>query len=116
MDVETHKVGSPDVVVPTIDTVRHESLLYTWLADHKPMVLCGPPGSVGLLAAQSLLFLADCTYWINLLLPLNCFFCGMYRVLLKCGVGPRLHECRMQGQKEIESNSRHNIHQTWGPP
>ena len=45
MDVETHKVGSPDVVVPTIDTVRHESLLYTWLADHKPMVLCGPPGS-----------------------------------------------------------------------
>ena len=46
MDVETHKVGSPDVVVPTIDTVRHESLLYTWLADHKPMVLCGPPGSV----------------------------------------------------------------------
>ena len=56
MDVETHKVGSPDVVVPTIDTVRHESLLYTWLADHKPMVLCGPPGSVGLLAAQSLLF------------------------------------------------------------
>lgn len=26
-------------------TVRHESLLYTWLAEHKPMVLCGPPGS-----------------------------------------------------------------------
>ena len=45
MDVETHKVGSPDIVVPTIDTVRHESLLYTWLADHRPMLLCGPPGS-----------------------------------------------------------------------
>ena len=45
MEVETHKVASPDVVVPTLDTVRHESLLYTWLADHKPMVLCGPPGS-----------------------------------------------------------------------
>ena len=72
MDVETHKVGSPDVVVPTIDTVRHESLLYTWLADHKPMVLCGPPGSVGLLA-ESLLFLADCTNWKILLLPLHCF-------------------------------------------
>ena len=25
--------------------MRHESLLYTWLAEHKPMVLCGPPGS-----------------------------------------------------------------------
>ena len=45
IEVETHKVGSPDVVVPTLDTVRHEALLYTWLAEHKPMVLCGPPGS-----------------------------------------------------------------------
>merc|ERR1719341_2456917 len=45
VEVETHKVASPDIVVPTLDTVRHESLLYTWLAEHKPMVLCGPPGS-----------------------------------------------------------------------
>lgn len=45
IEIETHKVASPDVVVPTLDTVRHESLLYTWLADHKPLVLCGPPGS-----------------------------------------------------------------------
>jgi len=30
-------VASPDIVVPTLDTVRHESLLYTWLAEHKPM-------------------------------------------------------------------------------
>ncbi|ODM96402.1 Dynein heavy chain, cytoplasmic [Orchesella cincta] len=44
-DVETHKVASPDAVVPTLDTVRHESLLATWLAEHKPLVLCGPPGS-----------------------------------------------------------------------
>ncbi|XP_050421392.1 dynein heavy chain, cytoplasmic isoform X3 [Adelges cooleyi] len=45
VEVETHKVASPDVVVPTLDTVRHETLLYTWLAEHKPLVLCGPPGS-----------------------------------------------------------------------
>lgn len=45
IEVETHKVGSPDIVVPTLDTVRHELLLYTWLAEHKPLVLCGPPGS-----------------------------------------------------------------------
>ncbi|XP_050499617.1 dynein heavy chain, cytoplasmic isoform X4 [Diabrotica virgifera virgifera] len=45
IEIETHKVASPDVVVPTLDTVRHESLLYTWLAEHKPLVLCGPPGS-----------------------------------------------------------------------
>lgn len=37
IEVETHKVASPDVVVPTLDTVRHESLLYTWLAEHKPI-------------------------------------------------------------------------------
>ena len=29
IEVETHKVAAPDVVVPTIDTIRHESLLYT---------------------------------------------------------------------------------------
>lgn len=45
IEVETHKVAAPDVVVPTLDTVRHESLLYTWLAEHKPLVLCGPPGN-----------------------------------------------------------------------
>lgn len=45
IEVETHKVAAPDVVVPTLDTVRHESLLYTWLGEHKPLVLCGPPGS-----------------------------------------------------------------------
>ncbi|XP_019859476.1 PREDICTED: dynein heavy chain, cytoplasmic-like, partial [Amphimedon queenslandica] len=45
IEVETHKVGSPDVVVSTLNTVRHKSLLYTWLGEHKLMVLCGPPGS-----------------------------------------------------------------------
>lgn len=45
IEVETHKVAAPDVVIPTVDTVRHEVLLYTWLAEHKPLVLCGPPGS-----------------------------------------------------------------------
>ena len=37
IEVETHKVACPDIVVPTLDTVRHESLLYTWLAEHKPL-------------------------------------------------------------------------------
>lgn len=45
VEIETHKVAAHDVVIPTVDTVRHESLLYTWLAEHKPMLLCGPPGS-----------------------------------------------------------------------
>lgn len=45
MEVETHRVAAPDVVVPTLDTIRHEWLLKAFLADHKPLVLCGPPGS-----------------------------------------------------------------------
>ena len=28
-----------------MDTVRHEDVLYSWLAEHKPLLLCGPPGS-----------------------------------------------------------------------
>jgi len=45
IEIETHRVAATDLVVPTIDTVRHEHLLYSWLAEHKPIVLCGPPGS-----------------------------------------------------------------------
>ena len=45
IEVETHAITSADVVVPTIDTVRHEEVLYSWLAEHKPLLLCGPPGS-----------------------------------------------------------------------
>jgi dynein heavy chain 1 len=28
-----------------MDTVRHEEVLYSWLSEHKPLMLCGPPGS-----------------------------------------------------------------------
>jgi dynein heavy chain 1 len=45
LDIESHKVGSPDVVIPTIDTVRHEEIIHSWLAEHRPLILCGPPGS-----------------------------------------------------------------------
>ena len=45
IEVETHAITASDVVIPTIDTVRHEDVLYSWLAEHKPLVLCGPPGS-----------------------------------------------------------------------
>lgn len=45
IDIESHAVTASDVVVPTIDTVRHEEVLYSWLSEHKPLMLCGPPGS-----------------------------------------------------------------------
>ncbi|CAG8487876.1 5917_t:CDS:10 [Dentiscutata erythropus] len=45
IEIETHTVAEADVVVPTVDTVRHEEILYSWLSEHKPLLLCGPPGS-----------------------------------------------------------------------
>ena len=45
IEVNTHSVSQTDVVIPTLDTVRHEDVLYSWLAEHKPLLLCGPPGS-----------------------------------------------------------------------
>ena len=45
VEVNTHSVTQTDMVIPTLDTVRHEDILYSWLAEHKPLILCGPPGS-----------------------------------------------------------------------
>ena len=45
VEINTHSVTQTDVVIPTLDTIRHEDVLYSWLAEHKPLILCGPPGS-----------------------------------------------------------------------
>ncbi|KAK7029674.1 dynein heavy chain [Paramarasmius palmivorus] len=45
VELEAHAVTAADQVVPTMDTVRHEEVLYSWLSEHKPLMLCGPPGS-----------------------------------------------------------------------
>ncbi|ANB15356.1 dynein heavy chain [Sugiyamaella lignohabitans] len=45
VELESQAVVSTDAVVPTIDTQRHQDLIYRLLQDHKPVLLCGPPGS-----------------------------------------------------------------------
>ncbi|KAI8967648.1 dynein heavy chain [Mycotypha africana] len=45
IEIETHKVSEADIIIPTVDTIRHEEVLYSWLSEHKPLILCGPPGS-----------------------------------------------------------------------
>jgi dynein heavy chain 1 len=45
IEIETHAVSASEVVIPTIDTVRHEEVLYSWIVERKPLILCGPPGS-----------------------------------------------------------------------
>ena len=44
-EVEARQVTGSDVVVPTTDTLRHEEAIRACLAAHRPLVLCGPPGS-----------------------------------------------------------------------
>ncbi|KAJ5078912.1 intein-containing dynein heavy chain precursor [Anaeramoeba ignava] len=45
LEIETYMVASSDVVIPTVDTLRHEEVVNSWLKDHLPLILCGPPGS-----------------------------------------------------------------------
>ncbi|KZP00669.1 dynein heavy chain protein 1 [Calocera viscosa TUFC12733] len=45
VELDSHAITQSDAVVPTVDTVRHEEVLYSWLSEHKPLLLCGPPGS-----------------------------------------------------------------------
>ncbi|ODQ81979.1 hypothetical protein BABINDRAFT_160194 [Babjeviella inositovora NRRL Y-12698] len=44
-ELAAHSIVEPDVIVPTLDTTRHEDLFYSLLAEHRPFILCGPPGS-----------------------------------------------------------------------
>eukprot|EP01064_Diplonema_japonicum_P034641 TRINITY_DN7253_c0_g2_i1.p1 TRINITY_DN7253_c0_g2~~TRINITY_DN7253_c0_g2_i1.p1 ORF type:complete len:4818 (+),score=1605.91 TRINITY_DN7253_c0_g2_i1:85-14538(+) len=45
VDIPAHKVGTNDVIIATVDTVRHEEVVLSWLQAHRPMMFCGPPGS-----------------------------------------------------------------------
>jgi dynein heavy chain 1 len=45
MEVDVQSVTATDVVIPTVDTLRHEALVYSWIRERKPVILCGPPGS-----------------------------------------------------------------------
>jgi dynein heavy chain 1 len=45
VEMDAHKITKPDVVIQTVDTVRHTDVLSGWLGDHRPLILCGPPGA-----------------------------------------------------------------------
>lgn len=38
-EIESHQVLSTDIVIPTVDTVRHVEVLHGWLAEHRPSAL-----------------------------------------------------------------------------
>ena len=45
VELEPEKIPKPDVVIDTVDIVRHSDIIGAAVANHRPLVLCGPPGS-----------------------------------------------------------------------
>ncbi|CCG82670.1 Dynein heavy chain [Taphrina deformans PYCC 5710] len=45
VDIDPSVITTMDIIIPTTDTMRHEAMVYSWLADRRPVILCGPPGS-----------------------------------------------------------------------
>lgn len=45
VEIDPQKVTDADVIIPTVDTLRHQEVLCSWLSEHRPFLLCGPPGS-----------------------------------------------------------------------
>lgn len=45
MSLEPQEVLLPHIIIPTIDTAKHESLFFQLLESNQPFILCGPPGS-----------------------------------------------------------------------
>jgi dynein heavy chain 1 len=45
LDLEPDRVLDADLIITTVDTLRHQEILCAWLSEHRPFLLCGPPGS-----------------------------------------------------------------------
>ncbi|CAA9986414.1 dynein heavy chain, putative [Plasmodium knowlesi strain H] len=45
IDVDRGEVSDATLVIETMDTIRHATVLEGWLNLKKPFILCGPPGS-----------------------------------------------------------------------
>jgi dynein heavy chain 1 len=45
VDVEESQVTAADLIIPTVDTLRHQEVLCSWLLEKRPFIICGPPGS-----------------------------------------------------------------------
>ncbi|EJS42865.1 dyn1p [Saccharomyces arboricola H-6] len=45
ISLEAHDVMKPDIIIPTIDTIKHEEIFYDLLNSERAIILCGPPGS-----------------------------------------------------------------------
>ncbi|CAD8134930.1 unnamed protein product [Paramecium octaurelia] len=45
IEIDPQRVTDADLIIETVDTLRHKDVLCGWLNEHRPFLLCGPPGS-----------------------------------------------------------------------
>lgn len=45
VEIDPARVTDADLIIETVDTLRHKEVLCGWLSEHRPFLLCGPPGS-----------------------------------------------------------------------
>jgi dynein heavy chain 1 len=45
IEIDANMLRHCDIVIPTVDTLRNEKLVYSWLSEKRSILLCGPPGS-----------------------------------------------------------------------
>ncbi|KAI5950644.1 DYN1 [Candida margitis] len=45
LNLQPQEITNPNIIVPTVDTMKHEALIYSMIHEHRTLILCGPPGS-----------------------------------------------------------------------
>ena len=67
IDLDSNGVSRTDIVIPTLETMQHEKVIYALLEARKFILLCGPPGS-----GKTMMLLSALRRLPNVdLLPLN---------------------------------------------
>jgi dynein heavy chain 1 len=45
LEVDSKDVNNASTIITTVDTLRHQEILCSWLLEKRPFIICGPPGS-----------------------------------------------------------------------
>ena len=44
-EISEKEVNNASLIITTVDTMRHQLILCSWLLEERPFIICGPPGS-----------------------------------------------------------------------